>query len=241
MTALDLITSALRLINVLAAGETCPIAMANDALAVFNQMIDAWNAERLAIYTTQSQDFALTANKQVYTFGPSGDFDAPRPAQIDGMSAILLYNSSNPIEVPMTAFSIDDWQSKIPVKVVYSSFAQIWYDDGNFPLRNISLWPIPNTSLNKLRIYSWQALAAAANLNSAISFPPGYSEAFRYNLAVRLSAEFAAQLSPTVADLAAKGLARIKTMNAPDLTLQSDLIASPAGYNYKADLFGIGL
>jgi hypothetical protein len=43
-----------------------------------------------------------------------------------------------------------------------------------------------------------------------------------------------------VQQIAVESLARVKTLNAPDLNLQSDLMPWPAGYNYRADLFGIG-
>lgn len=98
-TGLDLISSSLRLINVLAAGETCPTDMASDALNVLNDMIDSWNTQRLAIYTTRIDDFPLTLNKQVYTLGAGGDFNIARPSQITGASSILLYNPTNPVEV----------------------------------------------------------------------------------------------------------------------------------------------
>jgi hypothetical protein len=126
----------------------------------------------------------------------------------------------------------------VPVKVVDGSFPLICYDDGGFPLRNLSFWPIP-TQQNSVRIYSWQALPAQTLL-AQVSFPPGYAEAIRYNLAARLGAEFNAPASAVVVQLAIQGLARIKTMNAPDLELQSDLVPSPAGYNYRADMFGLG-
>jgi hypothetical protein len=157
------------------------------------------------------------------------------------MSTILLNNPANPVEVPMAMYSVEDWQTQVPVKVVNGSIPLICYDDGGFPLRTLNFWPIPNEQPNAVRIYSWQALTQPATLDSAIAFPPGYAEAFRYNLAVRLSAEFASTLSPTVATIAIGSLARIKTMNAPDLSLRSDLVPDPAGWNYKADLFGIGL
>lgn len=230
----------MRLIGVYAPGEDVPIDEANEALMVFNDMVDGWNADRLAIFTTRIDDFPFTLNKQSYTMGTGGDFNVPRPARIDAMSAILLNNPSNPVEIPMDLYSVDDWQLKIPVKNVSSSFPQICYDDGGFPFRTLNMWPIP-TSANAVRIYSWQALAAAAALNTTIAFPPGYPEAFRYNLAVRLGSEFAAPVSDIVQRIAIQSLGRLKTMNAPDLNLQSDLVASPAGYNYKADLFGIGL
>jgi hypothetical protein len=242
-TALDIITSALKLTAVLADGETPDINTANQGLSVLNDMIDAWNADRLAIYTTRSDDFPYVLGKQSYTLGSGGDFDIPRPARIDAMSTMLIQNPSNPIEVPITLFSVDDWQLKVPVKQVNGSFPLICYDTGDFPLRTLNFWPIPSQQQNAVRIYSWQALAAQT-LQSQVSFPPGYAEAIRYNLAVRIAAEFGVDPSKyaasTVATLAVQGLARIKTMNAPDLELQSDLMPYPGSYNYKADLFGIG-
>jgi hypothetical protein len=239
VAALDLINSALRLLGVQAAGETLPISDANDCLVTLQQMIDAWNADRLAIFTTTSNDFPFVLGTQSYTLGPGGNFDIERPARIDGMSAILLTNPSNPVEVPIYMCSVDYWQVEIPVKVVNSSFPQVCYDDGNFPLRTLNFWPIPQYEQNSVRIYSWQPLTSPGALNAAITFPQAYSEALRFNLAVRLAPEYGAQLSPVIQAIAVSSLAAIKTMNAPDLALRSDLIASPAGYNYKADLFGI--
>lgn len=240
-TALDLISSSLRLINVLASGEACPIAEANDALVVFNDMIDSWNTMRLAIFTTRSDDFPLVLSQQSYTLGTGGDFNIPRPPQIDGMSAILLYDPSNPVEVPMVMYSVDQWQNQVPVKKVTGSFPLICYDDGGFPLRTLSMWPIQSTGVtNKVRIYSWQALTGAAALNTAIAVPPGYRQAFRFNLAVLLGAEFTATVPPSVAALAVESLGRVKALNMPDLTMSSDLMGSPTGYNYRADLFGLG-
>jgi len=242
-TAFDIITSALKLTGVLADGETPSNDTANQGLTVLNDMIDAWNADRLAIYTTRSDDFPYVLGKQSYTLGTGGDFNITRPARIDAMSTILLTDPSNPVEVPIALFTVDDWQTKVPVKKVDGSFPLICYDTGDFPLRTLNFWPIPTQQTNAVRIYGWQALGAQALL-SQVSFPPGYAEAIRYNLAVRVAAEFAVDPSKyaaaTVAALAIQGLARIKTMNAPDLEIQSDLIPFPAGYNYRADMFGMG-
>jgi hypothetical protein len=202
-------------------------------------MIDAWNAERNAIFTTRSDDFPFVLGKQAYTLGKGGDFNIPRPARIDSMSAILLNNPANPVEVPMDMWTVEEWQNNVPVKVVSGTFPLGCYDDGGFPLRTLNFWPIPAAVPNSARIYSWQALAAQTLL-SQVTFPPGYAEALRYNLAVRLGAEFAAPASQVVTQIAILGLSRIKTMNAPDLALRSDLIPFPAGYNYRSDLFGLG-
>lgn len=237
-TALDLITSSLRLINVVASGEIVDIDIANDSLQVLNDMIDSWNAQRLAIFTTRSDDFPFVLNKQAYTLGTGGDFNIPRPARIDAISAILLTpNPSNPIEVPITMFSIEDWQMQVPVKEVFGSFPQICYDTGDFPLRTLNFWPIPNIEPTSVRIYSWQAIAAQT-LTTQVSFPPGYAEAIRYQLAVRLGAEFAATIPAIVTTIAVQSFATVKTMNAPEAEMRSDLLPDPQGWNWSADLFG---
>ena len=239
-TALDLISSALRLVNVQAAGETVPIDMANDSLAVLNDMIDSWNTDRLAIFTTRIDDFPFVLGQQSYTLGTGGDFNIPRPARIDAMSSILLYNPANPVEEPITMYSVEQWQTQVPVKAVPGNFPLICYDDGGFPLRTLNFWPIPQNQPVSCRIYSWQALDEPPALATVISVPPGYKEAFRYNLAVRLAAEFAASVPAAVAQIASESLARVKTINSPDLLLSSDILPSPVGYNYRADLFGMG-
>lgn len=239
-TALDLISSALRLINVMAAGETTPLDMANDGLLVLNDMIDSWNTDRMAIYTTQSKDFNYVLGKQSYTLGTGGDFNMPRPAQIDAMSTILLTNPGNPIEIPLALYTVENWQVEVPVKVVQGTIPLLCYDDGGFPLRTLNFWPIPIDQPNAVRIYSWTPLPAQT-LSGKVSFPPGYSQAFRYNLAVLLAAEFSQPVSAVVAQIAAESLAKVRTLNAPDLEMKSDLVPDPSGWNYKAELFGIGL
>ena len=236
--ALAVIAGALRLIGVQASGEPVEISAANDGLSALDQMLDAWNADGLAIYTTRSDDYALIPGQQSYTLGTGGDFNSNRPARINSVSIILLSNPSNPIEVPISMYTVDDWQNKIPVKNVNGSFPQVCYDSGDFPLRTLNFWPIP-IQANNARIYSDQALGIPSTLQTALSFPPGYAEAFRYNLAVRLAPEFSAPISPIVQAIAIESLGRLKTMNAPELSLRSDLMAGNGGYNYKADMFGI--
>lgn len=239
ITALDMITRALRLIGVVASGELPTSDEANDSLASFRDMVDSWNADSLSIYTTRADDYPLTASQQSFTLGPGGDYDTNRPARIIGMSAILLNNPANPIEVPMEMYTILEWQTKIPVKDVTGTFPLVCYDDGGMPLRTLNFWPIPTPPQNNVRIYTWQSLIWPATLQTILNFPPGYARAFRYNLAVELAPEFTVQIPPAVAKIAAESLSMIKTMNTPELLLNSDLMATPGGYNWKASEFGI--
>jgi len=82
-TANDQINGALRLLGVLAEGETPSAATSQDALTALNQMIDSWNTERLSIFSTQDQVFSWPPNVLSRTLGPSGDFVGNRPVLID--------------------------------------------------------------------------------------------------------------------------------------------------------------
>jgi hypothetical protein len=240
MTGLDVISSAMRLIGALASGETPTAAEANDALVCANDMFDSWQAERLMVFSIQIQEYPLAPSKQVYTYGPGGDFNAVRPAKVDRVSVVSLTNPSQPLEIPIPYFTDWDWQSQ-PVKTGISTTLPLGvYDDGNYPLRNISVQYTPNTVSN-LRFYVWQALNSFPDLVTDVAFPPGYREALRYNLAVRLIAEMPGEYaSITVADvqqLAVDSLARVKSMNMPIIQAFCDPALTGRGgwYNGFAD------
>lgn len=242
LSAIKLISSALRLIGVIASGETAPADAANDSLEVLNMMIDGWNADRLTIYTIAINDFPFVANKQTYTLGTGGDFNIPRPPEITGASVVLLTNPGQPLERPLRiAINEKEWQD-VSLKAVVSTFALIMYDDGAFPLRNLSFWPIPQ-EVDNFRLYSWQPLAQWSSLATVLTFPPGYYEAIRYNLAVRLAEEFNAPQSPGIVALANSSLAKIKTANIPMNKLKCDEAyvgtSDPGLTNYRSELFNI--
>ena len=82
-TAGDQITRALRLLGVLAEGETSSASVMQDSLMAMNQMIDSWNTERLSVFCTQDQTFTWPAGQITRTLGPSGNFIGLRPILLD--------------------------------------------------------------------------------------------------------------------------------------------------------------
>jgi hypothetical protein len=237
----DIIQSSLRLINVLGSGETMSASEGQDSLFVFQAMIDSWQAERLMIFTTQRLVFPLTTAQQVYTYGPGGDFNAPRPAKIENVSILWLGNPAQPLELPLAYLTTDQWQ-QVPVKNITSSLPQYVWDDGAYPLRNLSFWPIPNGPPVSFIVYPWQALTEPATLTTQMAMPPGYMQAFRYNLALMLAAEFPAvpaEITATVAAIAMQSKAVVKAMNIPVVDLRLDPALTPLGqyglYNWISD------
>lgn len=240
MKALDLISSSMRLIGALASGETPTNAEAQDSLICLNQMLDSWAADRLMVFTITIDEFVLTVNQQVYTYGTGGNFNAPRPARIDRVSIVSLTNPSQPLELPIDYLTDRDWQ-QYPVKNIQTTLPLAVYDDQAFPFRNLSFWPIPTAVVNT-RIYHWTQLTQFTNLTTDNTYPPGYIEALRYNLAVRLMAEFPGGFDPVMSavaqPLAVESLARVKSMNVPLIEAFCDAsqTTKSAFYNYFADV-----
>ena len=175
----------------------------------------------------------------VYTMGPGGDFNTTRPSSIDRISIVSLTNPNQPLELPIDYYTDWDWQN-VPVKNIATTLPTAVYDDGDFPLRRLSYWPIPSVQV-KTRIYSWQQLSQFPDLFTDLTFPPGYKEALRYNLASRLIAEMPGEYAQiTVAQtalLAVESLARIKSMNMPIIQAfcDPDINGRAGYYNFYSD------
>lgn len=223
MKALDIISSAMRLIGSLAEGETLPSSSASDGLLVLNGMVDSWQIERLMLFTTQPvakdiNGIPFTLNgQQSYTLGTGGTLNYPRPPRVDRYSIVVLNNPAQPLELPIDSLTDAEWQM-IPVKNVSSALPTTVYNDLGFPFMTLSFWPIPNTAV-QLILYIWVALSQFADLVTDYTFPPGYNEALRYNLALRLIAEYPgnypAQVMQTVPALATAAISKIKSFNTP--------------------------
>lgn len=243
MQAVNLISSAFRLIGVLASGETASGAEAVDALSTLNDMIDEWQNESLMIFTRTRNVFSLVSGTQTYTLGPGGTFSLdPRPVRIDNATIINLSNPAMPLELPLQLYTTDQWAG-VPVKNIQSALPLAVYDDEGFPLRNLSYYPIPNTTVQSA-LYTWTALSRFADLVTDYTFPPGYAKAIRFNLALDLAPEYGRPIPADVAVQALSSKGRIKAINAPlvDLAVDAALLGPPGNrvYNWLSDTYGRG-
>lgn len=236
--ALDFITLALQLDGIVAAGETPSAEDAALAFSLLNMMMDAWNTERLLIYTIRMDEFPLTVGQQTYTLGPGGDFDMDRPPKIERMSIVNLNNPAQPLELPVEYLTVAQWQA-VPVKVISSTLPLAVYDDQAYPRRNLTFRYVPSVQVNT-RIYSWSALGQFANLSTQYAWPPGYQRAISYNLAIELAAGFGVAVRPEVAAIAMESKGNVKRINQPLIDLRCDPMVAGGGrgkqiYNWLTD------
>lgn len=238
MNQSDLISASLIEIGALSPGEPLPAAEQQQASIVLTQMLDAWQAVRLYVWAIQRLLLVPATLKQTYTLGPGGDFNLPRPAKITRFGLVSLANPIQPVELPLDSLTEAQWAA-IPVKNIASAIPKKIWDDQQFPLRNLNLWPIPNVQVN-FTAYQWSPLTSWPDYVTDVTFPPGYLEAIRYSLAIRLAPSFgaAALVTPLLLALTAQAMRRIQAMNAPLIDLKCDpMLVSPERqiYDWRTD------
>jgi hypothetical protein len=231
----DIINGSLRLLGVLAEGETPSADTSNDALVAMNQMIDSWNTERLAVYATQDQVFTWPVGQLSATLGPSGSFVGNRPVLVD--DATYFKDPGTGVSYGIKLINRQQYDG-IAVKTVTSTYPQVLLVNMTHPDIELFIYPVPLRAL-EWHFISVEELTQPATLATELHFPPGYLRAFRYNLACELAPEFGVEPSPTVSRIAMTSKRNLKRINNPDdiMSMPYSIVATRQRYNIYAGNF----
>ena len=254
-TTRELLSGAHRLLGLVNSGNVLPEAVYQDNLVALNQMIDSWNTERLAVFCTQDQTYYWEAGYRIRTLGPTGDFvyilatqsDTPIVTQGEDYIGVddattqrpILLDDSTYFRDPTTNVSygikfINQLQyNNIAVKTVQSTYPQVIFVNNTFPNISMSVYPVPNRTL-EFHFISVQRLLDPAALDTQILMPPGYLRAFRYNLALELAPEFGVEPAPEVRRVAMYSKRNLKRINNP-----RDLMAMPYSLMARRNRYNI--
>ncbi len=230
-TAGQQIERALRLLGVLAEGETPSAATSQDALMALNQMIDSWQTERLSVFSTQDQVFTWPAGLISRTLGPTGNFVGLRPILLDDSTYFRA-----PTNVSYGIKFINQQQyNGIAVKTVTSTYPQVMWVNMTFPNIEMYVYPRPTQDL-EFHFVSVEELNNPAHLSTILYYPPGYLRAFTYNLAMEFAPEFGVEPSPQVQRIAMTSKRNLKRINNPDdvMALPYALVANRQRFNIYA-------
>lgn len=229
-TALDTISGALRLLKVLAAGETAKGEDVATGLMVLNEMLEEWSLQELAIFAKVDQTFALVPGTSVYTVGPTGAWVGFRPIGIDTVR--VLYQG---IVFPVNCFDTARFNAiaypaqtgVLPLQYNYDPFAV----NGS-----VSLWPVPTTAM-PIILSTDQQLTQIATAQTTLNLPPGYAKALRFCLARDLADEYETALSPDAMKIAASAFGHIKRANSTPIAADFDPALTDGGGtgSYKAN------
>ena len=228
----DIINGSLRLLGVLAEGETPSAETSQDALTALNQMIDSWNTERLAIFSTQDQIFTWPPGVISRTLGPSGTFSGNRPIALDGST--FFRDASTGISYGIKIINQQQYNG-IAVKTVTSSYPQVMWINMTYPDIELYVYPVPLRA-TEFHFVSVEELTQPVNLATTLAFPPGYLRCFRYNLACEMAPEFGVEPSPQVQRIAMTSKRNLKRVNNPGdvMALPYSIVGTRQRYNIFA-------
>jgi hypothetical protein len=231
-TAGDQINRALRLIGMLAEGETPSSETSNDCLVALNQMIDSWNTERLSVFSTQDQVFTWPAGFINRTLGPTGDFVGNRPILLD--DATYYRDASTNVSYGIKMINQQQYDG-IAVKTVTSTYPQVLFINMTYPDVDMYIYPKPTRDL-EWHFVSVEELTQPATLNTVLAFPPGYLRAFTYSLAMEIAPEFGVEPSPQVQRIAMTSKRDLKRINNPDdvMSMPYAIVATRQRFNIFA-------
>lgn len=215
MVVLSIIARSMRLIGAIATGETPTADEATDGLTALNGMLDSWRNESLMTWTVNDKSVAITAGQSAFTVGPGGSIDTARPVEID--TARIRWNG---IDYPCDVIDQSQWAS-IARKTIKSNLPRYIYDSGDFPLRNMTPWPIPNQDI-EIILGLKEPLERFSTVHDDVTMPPGYEEAMTYGLAIRLTSEFGLQPPAGIVMLYAACRRDLKRVNHQGVRLRSE-------------------
>jgi hypothetical protein len=233
----DQINRALRLLGVLAEGETSSASVMQDSLMAMNQMIDSWNTERLSVFSTIDQIVNWPVGAINATLGPSGSLvrlngTAVRPILVD--DATYFCDPQTNVSYGIKLINQQQYNG-IAVKTVTSTYPQVMFVNMTYPDIDIFIYPRP-TRLLEFHFISVQELSEPATLATTLAFPPGYLRAFTYNLAMEIAPEFGVEPSPQVQRIAMTSKRNLKRINNPDdvMSMPYSLVATRQRFNVYA-------
>jgi hypothetical protein len=231
-TAGDQINRALRLLGVLAEGETSSAEVSQDSLTALDQMIDSWNTERLSVFSTQDQTFTWPAGQINRTLGPTGNFVGNRPVLLD--DATYYRDPGTNVSYGIKFINQQQYNG-IAVKTVTSTYPQVIFVNMTYPNVDMYIYPRPTRDL-EWHFISVQELTTPATLATNILFPPGYLRAFVFNLAMEIAPEFGVEPSPQVRRIAMTSKRNIKRINNPDdvMSMPYAIVSSRQRFNIFA-------
>lgn len=140
------------------------------------------------------------------------------------------------IDIPVKILNADEWAS-IGTKHIQAAFPTKIYDNGAYPYRKITCYPVP-TQAQVMKLWLWEPLINFNDLDAEIDLPKGYERALRFNLAIEIAAEFGKTIPDQIKNIAKQSKANIKRLNSvPQVTVGDTSIAG-TGKGYFNWLIG---
>jgi hypothetical protein len=201
LTRDQIITTALRRLRVLDAGETAAAGDITTGAQVLNLMLKALALKDVTLWLTQEAELALILARGMYLLGPTGDpcltvvgaTQITRPVEVLEARIRDTDDNDEPLEVCATRdefFSISD-------KTSSGDATHVWYDpittNGRF-----YVWPVADDATKTIVLTMRRTIEDFDASTDDFDGPPEVLDALAWNLAVNLAPEYGREVPQLV-------------------------------------------
>lgn len=235
ITALSMISRAMRLARVKGVDQTPTAQEAADGLYALNSMLDSWSIEGRMVYKIDQNTHSWGAGVASRTIGSGGNFNTTRPIHIERDGN--FFRTAGGLDYPVVAMERESYDLMTD-KTSEGSTPNFLFYDGGFPTRTLYASPIPGEALT-LYLNTWKPLQQFTSLTTQIALPAGYQATIEYNLAVWIAPEYGAAavaaVSGNVERMAAVLKQAIRNVNTPNTIARSDVPVVGRNANIYSD------
>lgn len=184
----DIINRALRLLGVVAQGETPTTDQVTEAAVALNGLVKAWQAEGMPLWAIKSYNVPLTNGTSSYEIGLSKTVNIPKPLKV-----IQAYNHDtiSNVDIPMRIITRQEY-NMLGNKTSSGNPIQVYYQ----PLSDygvLNVFPVPTTeeaTNNVITIHYQRPFEDFDVSTDNPDFPQEWYDAITYGLATRLAPEY---------------------------------------------------
>jgi hypothetical protein len=186
----DIITRALRILGVVAQGETPTSVQIDEASKALNGLVLAWQSDGMPLWAIKTHTMPLVQGQATYVLG----YGVPIPYNIPKPLKILqawYHNVPSNIDVPMRIVTEQQY-NMLGNKQVEGFPIQLWYKP-EIDTGNLTIYQVPDDwSANNITVsFTYQApFATFDSSTDTPDFPQEWFDAITYGLAARLAPEY---------------------------------------------------
>lgn len=183
-----LITGALRLLGVVAQGESPNTTQITEASEALNMMVKAWEADGMPLWALKTTQVPLTAGAASYTIGLGQTVNTAKPLKI---IQCWNRNSTSNVDIPVRIITKQEYNI-LGNKTTSGNPIQIYYEP-QIDSGTLYTFPVADTSSesqNSLYIVYQRPFEDFDASTDTPDFPQEWYEAIKYGLAVRLAPEY---------------------------------------------------
>lgn len=217
MVVRDIISAGLRVLGVIASGETPAGQESVDALFSLNRILESMSADIAYLYKNERATYTLPIDTSEVTFGLSADLVMPVDSVIE---AISVNGIAFAVTGPMGLIAKD-------ARAVQTSY-------GNPSSKLVFAQAQPKGAV--IVVYYRPPLAGYTTLDDPVLLPTGYANMLIYELAADLAPSYGVTLSPDAVDNRRKYTTIVKRTNSNS---QSDIVDTRADVNSVTTGFNI--